>query len=218
MTDGMAIRVDRRLIGVAILTLLSLCLIGSTAFSEGAPQVNYLFSLGPYPGGTLKAVFQLQRSDEVTHYMTVEIVPNGDKYDVTETWSSPGQSADDLSSGPGMGGAARAVGASYETEQNANIDLSPINALADRNVELAPNQTYYLPDGARLTTQDWDEIAGIRVLRAIFLHPNFPNQRVQLGLTDPDTSALLSFPILMIKEVDGKVDQEIKLIELDYTP
>jgi len=214
----MAIRIDRRLLVVVLLSLVGVAVVSAQVFPAGAPQVNYLFGLGPYPGGTLKAVFQLQRPDEVAHYMTVEIVPNGDKYDVTETWRSPGQSADDLSSGPGMAGAAGAIGASYETEQNANIDLSPINVLADRNVELAPNQTYYLPDGARLITQDWDEIAGIKVLMAIFLHPSFPNQRVQLGLTDPDTSALLSFPLLMIKEVDGEVDQEIKLTKLDYTP
>lgn len=84
-------------------------------------------------------------------------------------------------------------------------------------MELAPNQTYYLPDGARLVTQDWDEIAGIKVLRAIFLHPSYSNQRVQLAFADPDTSALLTFPILMIKEVDGEMSQEVKLVKFEHT-
>lgn len=113
MAHGMVIRVDRRLIGVAILTLLSLCLIGNTGFSEGAPQVKYLFGLGPYPGGTLKAVFELQRANEegIVHTYTLMIAPDGDKYDVTETWDNPGQSADDMHTGPRRSGAAGAAGA-----------------------------------------------------------------------------------------------------------
>jgi len=215
----MAIRIDRRLLAVVLLSLVGAAVVSAQAFPAGAPQVKYMFGLGPYPGGTLKAVFELQRADEDTvHTYTETITPNGDKYDVTGTWTNPGQSADDIHTGPRSSGAAGAVGAQYSEVQTANIDLSPLQALDDRNVELAPNQTYYLPDGAQLTTQDWDEIAGVRVLRAIFLHPSYPNQRVQLAFADPDTSALLTFPILMIKEVDGAMDQEIKLAKLEHTP
>jgi len=167
----------------------------------------------------LKAVFEMQRAGEdIVHTYTETITPNGDKYDVTETWTNPGQSADNIHTGPRRAGAAGAVGARYDEEQTANIDLSPLQTLDERNVELASGQTYYLPDGAQLVTQDWDEIAGVKVLRAIFLHPSYPNQRVQLAFTDPDTAALLPFPILMIKEVDGEIDREMKLVQLDYTP
>jgi len=215
----MAIRIDRRLLAVVLLSLVGAAVVSAQAFPAGAPQVKYLFGLGPYPGGTLKAVFEQQRAGEdIVHTYTEAITPNGDKYDVTETWTNPGQSADNIHTGPRRAGAAGAVGARYDEEQKANIDLSPLQALDERNVELSPGQTYYLPDGARLVTQDWDEIAGVRVLRAIFLHPSYPNQRVQLAFTDPDTAALLPFPILMIKEVDGEMDQELKLVQLDYTP
>ncbi|MCK4355932.1 hypothetical protein KAW44_02490, partial [Candidatus Bipolaricaulota bacterium] len=91
----MAIRVDRRLIGVIILGFLGLALVSGTALSQETPQLTDLFGLGEYPGGILKAVFELRRGGEdgAVHYHTVEIVPNGDLYDVTETIESPGQSA-----------------------------------------------------------------------------------------------------------------------------
>ena len=215
----MAIRVDRRLIGVIILGLLALALVSNTVFSQEAPQLTDLFGLGEYPGGTLKAVFELQRGgeDATVHYHTVEIVPNGDLYDVTETIESPGQSAEDLSTGGGRGGAAGAVGAKYDEEKAATIDLSPLQTLVERNVEIEPNQNYYLPDGARLVTAGWDKIAGIDVIMAIFLHPSFPSQRVELALATPDTNALLAFPPLLIKEVDGEVQDRVELIEFQHT-
>ncbi len=215
----MAIRVDRRLITVIILGFLGLALVSGTALSQTAPQLTDFFGLGEYPGGTLKAVFKLQRGgeDAAVHYHTVEIVPNGDLYDVTETIESPGQSAEEISTGGGRSGAAGAVGAKYDEEKAATIDLSPLQTLAERNVEIEPNQNYYLPDGARLVTEGWDQIAGIDVIMAIFLHPSFPNQRVQVALADPDTNALLAFPPLLIKEVDGEVQYRVELIEFVHT-
>lgn len=215
----MAIRVDRRLITVIILGLLSLVLVSNTVFSQEAPQLTDFFGLGEYPGGILKAVFEIQRGgeDAAVHYHTVEIVPNGDLYDMTETIESPGQSADDMSTGMGRSGAAGAVGAMYEEEEAASIDLSPLQTLADRNVEIEPNQNYYLPDGARLVTEGWDKIVGIDVIMAIFLHPSFPNQRVEVALAAPGINALLSFPPLLIKEVDGEVQHRVELIEFVHT-
>jgi hypothetical protein len=215
----MAIRVDRRLIGVIILGFLGLALVSGTALSQEAPQLEYLFGLGPYPGGTLKVTFELQRGGEdgAVHYHTVEIVPNGDLYDMIETTVTPGQSADDMSTGGGKSGAAGAVGAQYDEERAATIDLSPVQTLAERNVELAPNQNYYLPDGARLVTAGWDKVAGIDVIMATFLHPSFPNQRVEIALAAPETNALLAFPPLFIKYVDGEVEYRAELIEFVHT-
>ncbi len=212
----MAIRVDRRLIGVIILGFLGLALVSGTALSQEAPQLEYLFGLGPYPGGTLKVTFELQRggANSPIHLTTTEIVPNGDLYDMIETTMTPGQSADDMSTGMGRTGAAGAVGAQYDEKEKAvTIDLSPVQTLGDRSVEIAPNQNYYLPDGARLVTAGWDKVAGIDVIMATFLHPSFPNQRVELALAAPGTSALLAFPPLLIKYVDGEVEYRVELIE-----
>jgi hypothetical protein len=215
----MAIRVDRRLIEVIILGFLGLALASGTVLSQTAPQLTDLFGLGEYPGGTLKVVFKLERRGEngAVHYHTVEIVPNQDLYDVTETIGSPGQSAEELSTGGGRSGAAGAVGAKYDEEKAATIDLSPLMTLEERNVEIEPNQNYYLPDGARLVTAGWEQIAGIDVIMATFLHPSFPNQRVELALAAPGTSALLAFPPLLIKEVNGEVQYRVELIEFVHT-
>lgn len=216
----MAMSIDRRLITILILGLVGLAAMSSLAVSQEPAQIAYLFGLGPYPGGTLKTVFELQRGgpDGAVHFHTIEITPNADLFDVTETISSPGQAADDISTGGGRTGAAGAVGTKYDEEKVATIDLSPLQALEERNVEIAPNQNYYLPDGARLVTHDWDKIAGIDVIMATFLHPSFPNQTVEIALTAPDTSALLSFPALLVKKVDGEVQYRVKLVEIDYTP
>jgi len=216
----MPISIDRRLLVIFVLGLVALVATSSFAASQEAPQIAYIFGLGPYPGGALKTVFELQRggADGAVHFHTIEITPNGDLFDVTETIVSPDQSADDISTGGGRTGAAGAVGTKYDETKVATIDLSPLQALEERNVEIAPNQNYYLPDGARLVTHDWEKIAGIDVVMATFLHPSFPNQTVEIALTAPDTSALLSFPALLVKKVDGEVEYRVELVEIDYTP
>ena len=216
----MAISIDRRLITIIVLGLVGLAAMSSVALSQEAPQIAYLFGLGPYPGGVLKTVFELQRGgpDGAKHIHTIEIAPKGALFTVTETIVSPDQSAEDLSTGGGKTGAAGAVGTRYDETKLATIDLSPLQALEERSVQIAPNQNYYLPDGARLVTHDWDKIAGVDVIMATFLHPSFPNQSVEIALTAPDTSALLSFPALLVKKVDGEVQYMVKLIEIDYTP
>ena len=218
----MVIKVDRRLLGTLIIGLVGAVLAGNAAFSQTAAQVEYLFNLGPYPGGTLHTVFELRRVNadgvEVLHYRTTDIVPDGDLFKVTEIMTGPSKPADQITGGLGKSGTAGVVGARYDEENVANIDLSPLQTLDERNVELQPNQNYYLPDGARLVTHDWERIAGIDVLMATFVHPNFPNQVVELGLTSPEIGALLSFPALIIRKVDGKVHDSTRLIEFKYTP
>ena len=216
----MAMSIDRRLITILILGLVGLAAVSSLAVSQEPAQIAYIFGLGPYQGGTLKTVFELQRGgpDGAVHIHTIEIAPKEDLFTVTETIVSPDQTAEDLSTGGGKTGAAGAVGTRYDETKVATIDLSPLQALEERNVEIAPNQNYYLPDGARLVTHDWDKIAGVDVIMATFLHPSFPNQTVEIALTAPDTSALLSFPALLVKKVDGEVQYRVELVEIDYTP
>ncbi len=208
-------KIHRSRIGVGIACgLVGLLCIGSTASGQ------MLFGLGDeYRGGTLKTVYELTRSDSnLPHIFSVEIVPNGNLYDVITTIVGQEQEGDNISTGFGGSGAAGAVGARYEEDEVADIDLSPLQALDERNVAVEPNQNYYLPDGARLVTQERTQIAGIDAVMGIFVHPNYPEQRVQIALADPEMSKLLLFPPLMIMEINGEVDNRIELVEFSHTP
>jgi len=208
-------RIHRSRIAVGIACgLMGSLLIGSAAFGQ------LLFGLGEeYRGGTLKTVYELTRRDsDIPHIFTVEIVPKGDLYDVITTIVGPGQEGDNISTGFGGSGAAAAMGARYEEDEVADIDTSPLQALDDRNVAVEPNQNYYLPDGARLVTQERVQIAGIDVVMGIFVHPNYPEQRVEVALVNPEMSKLLLFPPLMIMEINGEVDSRIELVEFSHTP
>jgi len=204
----------RRIVLGVVSGLMAVFLIGSSAVGQ------LLFGLGEeYPGGTLKVTYEMLRSDSnMIHKIVVEVVPNGNLFDVITTLIGPGQEADSISTGFGGSGAAGAVGARYEEDEVADIDLSPLQALDERNVAVEPNQNYYLPDGARLVTQERTQIAGIDAVMGVFVHPNYPNQRVQIALPDPETSKLLLFPPLMITEVNGEVDNRIELVEFTHTP
>ena len=203
-----------RIVVCVVCGLMTSFLVASTAAGQ------LLFGLGEdYPGGTLKVSYEMLRSDsDMIHKIVVEVVPNGNLFDVLTTLIGPGQEADSISTGFGGSGAAGAVGARYEEDEVADIDLSPLQTLDERNVAVEPNQNYYLPDGARLVTQDRTQIAGIDVVMGVFVHPNYPEQRVQIALADPETSKLLLFPPLMITEINGEVDNRIELVEFSHTP
>ena len=62
------------------------------------------------------------------------------------------------------------------------------------------------------------QIAGIDVVMGIFIHPNYPEQRVEIALGNPEMSKLLLFPPLMIMEINGEVDSRIELVEFSHTP
>ena len=203
--------------------IVGLLLVGSltaVAVTEGMAQGSgRFFGLGDYPGGTLRTVFEIQRGGEnapIRTY-TVEIVPEGDHYNMIETIVSPRLGDNDVESGLGRSGAAGTAGANYDAdEQSPTIDLSPLYTLDERNVAIEPNQNYYLPDGARLVTEGVEIRAGIEVVMGTFLHPNYPSQRVLIGFASPEIEKLLLFPVYMVREVDGEMEYRTELVEFSH--
>jgi hypothetical protein len=178
-----------------------------------------MFGFGNYPGGTLRTVFEMQRGTEDAPLRTyaIDIVPDSDGYHMTETIDAPLLMQGDIGSGLGRSGAAGTAGARYDEEgQRRDIDLTPLSALEERNVAIEANQNYYLPDGARLVTEDVVEIAGIEVVMGTFVHPSYPGQRVIMSFAAAEIEALLLFPVYMLREVDGEQDYLVQLVEFSH--
>jgi hypothetical protein len=196
-----------------ILGMIGILAIGGWAMAQR------FFGMGEYPGGTLKVVYELDDGDPATSpaIYTMEVTPDGDKYDIREVTESQDREADQVQLGFGAGGAAGAAGARYEEEDVEHIDMSPLSVLDDREVELNPNDQYLLPDGAMLKTGERDEIAGIEVVRAIYTHPNYPAQKTELALADIEASKLLPLPPLMIHYYKGEIDHQTTIIEFNHT-
>ena len=204
---------------LALGLFLAACAAGFVATEAVAQMGGMLFGFGDYPGGTLHTVFEMQRGgeDDPVRFYTIDIFPDGDGYHMTETIDAPLLLRSDVGSGLGQSGAAGTAGARYDEEgQRQNIDLTPLSTLEERNVIIEPNQSYYLPDGARLVTGDVETIAGIEVVMGTFLHPGYPTQRVIMSFAAPEITALLLFPVYMLREVDGEQDYLVQLIEFRH--
>jgi len=172
------------------------------------------FGMGDYPGGTLHAVWVIQgEEDETPVSYTVDVIPDGDLFEMIETITSSSLEIDDVGSGFGPGRAAGTAGVQYDEDEDENIDTSPISALDDRSIDVQPNENYYLPDGARLVAGDVVEYAGIEAVMCTYIHPNYPNQIVYIALTSQSMSDLLLFPVYMRTEKDGVVTMTIELAE-----
>ena len=97
--------------------------------------------------------------------------------------------------------------------------MSPLGVLGEYGVAIEPNQTYYLPDGASLVTGEIELIAGVEAIKGTFTHPLYPTQRVILGsVIDSAISALLQYPIYMLVEMEGAMQNLVQLIEFSFTP
>jgi len=204
---------------LAVGLFLAASLLSVVATQGSAQGSGRFFGLGEYPGGTLKTVFEIQRGgpDAAIRSYTVEIVPDGDQFNMIETIISPRLVGDNIDSGLGRSGAAGAAGASYNAdEQQPNIDLTPLYTLDERNVAIQPNENYYLPDGARLVTGESEVIAGISVVMGTFLHPKYPSQRVLIAFASPEIERLLLFPVYMVREVDGEMEYRTELVEFSH--
>lgn len=202
-----------------VVTLLTAGLVAAVGIYGVAQFGGMMFGFGSYAGGTLHTVFEMQRGGEDAPLRTymIDIVPDGDGYHMTETIDAPLLMRDDIGSGLGRSGAAGTAGARYDEEgQRRDIDLTPLSALEERNVTIEANQNYYLPDGARLVTEDVTEIAGIEVVMGTFVHPSYPGQRVIMSFAAPEVEALLLFPVYMLREVDGEQDYLVQLIEFTH--
>ncbi|MBS3737016.1 hypothetical protein KGY72_07605 [Candidatus Bipolaricaulota bacterium] len=196
---------------VVFAIILGLSLIGVNARAG-------IFGMGEYPGGKLRAVFLISEpnSGAPEREYTIEIKPQGDKFEVTETVSSPGRSREDVSTAFGASGGASAGGTQYSEEGSISIDLSPLSIIDDKNIELKPDNSIILPDGGRLVTEDKDTIAGLEVVMGIFTHSNYPDQRARFGFTDRNTRDLLLFPAFFELIEDGEVKSRIELVEFSY--
>lgn len=183
-----------------------------------------IFGLGEFPGGTLHVAYKIIRTQDdgsklYTIY-TLDIFPNpDDTYTSRETFEAPSQELEKLTTGMRREAQAAVAGARYEEEEKADIDLSPLQTLEEKDVQVQPHQNYYLPDGARLVTGELSEIAGIQVVMGTYLHPGYPDQRVILAFAaDPEVADLLPMLPLMVREVKGEEDIRTELIEFSYTP
>jgi hypothetical protein len=197
---------------IAIAVVLS---IGASEPTFG----NLAFGMGDYPGGTLHAVWTIEGDeDEAPVDYMVDVIPNGDLFEMIETITSPSLEIDEVGSGFGPSRAAGTAGVQYSDDEDENIDTSPLTALDDRNIEVQPNENYYLPDGARLVAGNIVEYAGIEAVLCTYYHPSYSNQIVIIALASQATSDLLLFPIYMRTEKDGVVTRVIELIEFVYEP
>lgn len=200
----------RRLRVVLAFVALGVLAVGSWALAQ------LIFGMGEYPGGTLKLVYKFERADFGPSLYTMEVKPNGDRFDITETVETKGRKADEVGSGFGASGAAGAARARFEPRREDIIDMSPLSVLDEKKVELQPNQRYLLPDGAVLQTGDRGKIAGINVINAVYTHPNYAGQRVLFALADLETSKLLLFPPFLERQKDGKMVNRITLMEFTH--
>jgi hypothetical protein len=176
---------------------------------------SHIFGMGVYPGGITKATYRFERADIGPSTYTMEIKPNGSKFDIFETIETKGRKADEVGSGFGASGAAGAARARFEATRGENIDLSPLAVFDEKEIEIKPNDKYLLPDGAILQTGDKSQMVGIEVINAVYTHPNFPSQRVVMALpVDQAINDVLLYPPLLERQKDGKMFTRVKLIEL----
>jgi hypothetical protein len=187
--------------------------------ASGWALAQRFFGMGEYPGGTLRVVYKIEHggADYPPTIYTMTVKPDGDRFDITEVTESQDRPADAVGPGFGPAGAAAAVRARFE-EAGGHIDMSPLSVIDEREIELEPNQSYLLPDGAILKTGDRTKIAGIEVIMAIYTHPNYPTQRVQMALVvDKELAKLLVFPPLLVTELEGEMVSRTELVEFSHT-
>lgn len=206
-----------RFIARTAIGILGVSALGGLAWGQ------MIFGLGEFPGGTLHVAYEIIRiedGEKVYSTYTLDIFPNPDgTYTSRETFEAPNQELEELTTGMRRAAQAAVAGARYEEEERADIDLSPLQTLEEKGVQVRPHQNYYLPDGARLVTGELSEIAGIQVVMGTYLHPGYPNQRVILAFAaDPEVADLLPMLPLMVREINGEEDIRTQLIEFSYSP
>lgn len=206
-----------RFIARTAIGILGVSALGGLAWGQ------MIFGLGEFPGGTLHVAYEIIRiedGEKVYSTYTLDIFPNPDgTYTSRETFEAPNQELEELTTGMRRAAQAAVAGARYEEEERADIDLSPLQTLEEKGVQVQPHQNYYLPDGARLVTGELSEIAGIQVVMGTYLHPGYPNQRVILAFAaDPEVADLLPMLPLMVREINGEEDIRTQLIEFSYSP
>lgn len=180
------------------------------AFVGGGLALAQIFGLGPYPGGQLKTVYRLTGEDDASPASyTLEIIPQGDKF-LVRTITESLEKQEDIEVGVFVFG--------FGFRPGDRIDLTPLSALDEREVE--PNRSYVLPGGARLQTQDKKKIASVEAVLGIYTHPDFPDQRAIIAISDRESRKLLVFPpLLQVEKQEGghfKLLGKIELLEFSH--
>lgn len=181
-----------------------------------------------YPGGTLRLVYANYFFNEEEDILQLEnqyffdLVPvegTDDLYEMSLAIKYRIQSGEELYPSESTSSSAAGVaGDRYEIE-TGTITLSPLSVLDTREVEIEPNQTYYLPDGARLVTGERDQIAGVDVVHGVFTHPAYPNQRAVVAMIpSAQVRRYIILKPLQTIEKDGKEISRSELIEFSYIP
>lgn len=178
----------------------------------GALALAQLFGMGEYPGGHLRTVYEIF-SEESPRPATfsLEITPLSDgNYRITSITEAI-EPQDNVELGLFS---LFFLGYSFSPESK-KLDLAPLTALGEREVE--PDKSYVLEGGARLATGEETQIAGIDVIIGTYIHPDYPDQRAIIALSDVPTRKLLSFPpLLQVEQEESgkyKVVDKVELIE-----
>ncbi|MFP4588765.1 MAG: hypothetical protein ACLFN4_05040 [Candidatus Acetothermia bacterium] len=186
-------------------------------FAVAPPASSGIFGIEDYPGGSsLQAyLFEEPDTDKPSRSYSLEVIADGDNFDVLEEVESPGRKRGDVSSAFGPSGAAGGADARYEEGGGGNIDLSPLSVIDERDLDIEENEDYVLPDGARLKTGEAQDIAEVRTVIGTFVHPNYPDQRVTIGFVDRKIRDMLVFPPLLEVEKGGEVTTRVQLTNFE---
>lgn len=186
--------------------------LGLVLLIGGALALAQLFGMGEYPGGHLKTVYEISTEESpnpATFSLEITPLPDGNYRitSITEAVESRDRIEFGLFSLFFLGYSLR--------PHSDKLDLTPLTALGEREIE--PHKTYVLEGGARLTTQGQAQIAGIDVIIGTYTHPDYPDQRALIALSDVPTRKLLPFPpLLQVEQQEGggyKVVDKVELIE-----
>jgi hypothetical protein len=186
--------------------------LGLALMIGGALALAQLFGMGEYPGGHLRAVYQMFTEESPNPAtFSLEITPLEDgNYRITSTTEAiePQENVE-------LGlFSLFFLGYSF-SPQSDKLNLTPLTALGEREIE--PHKTYVLEGGARLATGDRSQIAGLDVIIGTYTHPDYPDQRALVALPDVPTRKLLPFPpLLQVEQQEGagyKVLDKVVLTE-----
>lgn len=180
-----------RSLGVAAILMALLVIAG------GGWAVGQIFGLAPYGSGTLEVTYLLtnQENDPNPGTLTLKIEPNGDKFKVTENFEMLA-AANELQ--------VLVFSHGFAHVPPGYLDITPISALDTKPVE--PNKEIFLPDGAKLVTQEEVTIGGVKAVKGIYTHPKFDDQRAIIAIGDLDSRKILPYPPLLRieKQVNGQ--------------
>jgi len=169
--------------------------LGLIVLIGGALALAQLFGMGEYPGGHLRAVYQIATEESpnpATFSLEIEPLADGN-YRILSTTEAI-ESQDDIE----LGLFSLFFLGYHLRPESDKIDLTPLTALGEREIE--PHKTYVLEGGARLATEAQEQIAGIDVIMGAYTHPDYPDQRALIALPDVPTRELLPFPPLLQTE------------------